>query len=59
MQIQDSYDEMKYTPRPGHSDFPAYIKYGGFADYRGSGRFSGRLTATMVMGGIYSAKNLV
>ena len=36
-----SYDEMKYTPRPGHSDYPAYLKYGGFADYRGSGRFSG------------------
>ena len=53
-----SYDEMKYTPRPGHSDFPAYIKYGGFADYRGSGRFSGRLTATMVMGGSIALKIL-
>ena len=27
------------------------VKYGGFADYRGSGRFSGRLTATLVMAG--------
>lgn len=53
-----SYDEIKKTPRPGHSDYPAYVKYGGFADYRGSGRFSGRLTATMVMGGAIALKIL-
>lgn len=53
-----SYEEIKNTPRPGHSDYPAYIKYGGFADYRGSGRFSGRLTATMVMGGAIALKIL-
>ena len=33
-------------------------KYGGYADYRGSGRFSGRLTATMVMGGAIAQKAL-
>ncbi|MER5174453.1 MAG: chorismate synthase [Candidatus Nitrosocosmicus sp.] len=53
-----SYDEIKNTPRPGHSDYPAYVKYGGFADYRGSGRFSGRLTATIVMGGAVALKIL-
>lgn len=53
-----AYEEIKNTPRPGHSDYPAYIKYGGFADYRGSGRFSGRLTATMVMGGAIALKIL-
>jgi chorismate synthase len=53
-----SYDEIKNTPRPGHSDYPAYLKYGGFADYRGSGRFSGRLTATLVMGGAVALKIL-
>jgi chorismate synthase len=53
-----SYDEIKNTPRPGHSDYPAFLKYGGFADYRGSGRFSGRLTATMVMGGAVALKIL-
>src|SRR4028118_1334353 len=53
-----SYEEIKNTPRPGHSDYPAYVKYGGFADYRGSGRFSGRLTATMVMGGAIALKIL-
>jgi chorismate synthase len=53
-----SYDEIRHTPRPGHSDYPAYLKYGGFADYRGSGRFSGRLTATIVMGGAIALKIL-
>jgi chorismate synthase len=53
-----SYDEIKNTPRPGHSDYPAFLKYGGFADYRGSGRFSGRLTATLVMGGAVALKIL-
>ncbi|MEJ7640691.1 MAG: chorismate synthase [Candidatus Nitrosocosmicus sp.] len=53
-----SYEDIKNIPRPGHSDYSAYIKYGGFADYRGSGRFSGRLTATMVMGGAIALKIL-
>ena len=52
------YDLIKTKPRPGHSDYPAMIKYGGFADYRGSGRFSGRLTATLVMAGAIAQKLL-
>ena len=52
------YDVIKNSPRPGHADYPSYIKYGGYADYRGSGRFSGRLTATMVMGGAIAQKLL-
>lgn len=34
--------------RPGTSDYPAKIKYQNYNDYRGSGHFSGRLTAPLV-----------
>jgi chorismate synthase len=44
--------------RPGHSDYPALIKYNQYNDYRGGGRFSGRLTATHVMGGAIARKLL-
>lgn len=53
-----TYEDIRFTPRPGHSDYTAFVKYGGFNDYRGSGRFSGRLTATIVMGGAVALKIL-
>ncbi|MFQ5940653.1 MAG: chorismate synthase [Nitrososphaerales archaeon] len=52
------YDQIKNTPRPGHADYPAMMKYGGFNDYRGGGRFSGRITATFVMAGAIAEKLL-
>lgn len=45
------YEEIKYTPRPGHADYPATIKYKGMNDYRGGGRFSGRMTIGLVIAG--------
>ncbi len=52
------YDGLDRMPRPGHSDYPAGVKYGGYNDVRGGGRFSGRLTATHVMGGAIAKKLL-
>ncbi len=52
------YENLIIKPRPGHSDYPAFIKYRGFNDYRGGGRFSGRLTATFVMAGAIARKLL-
>ena len=52
------YVERRWTPRPGHADLPAHMKYGGFNDYRGGGRFSGRITAGYVMAGAIAKKLL-
>ena len=52
------YEKMRFLPRPGHADYTAFIKYGGFNDFRGGGRFSGRITATFVMAGAVAKKLL-
>lgn len=57
-QNSSAYDELVTKMRPGHSDFPALVKYHFYNDYRGGGRFSGRLTATHVMGGAIARKLL-
>lgn len=45
------YDELRRTPRPGHADWPAQVKYGGNQDVAGGGHFSGRLTAPLCIAG--------
>lgn len=50
-QHSTDYDKLKFTPRPSHADYGAYVKYGGECDMRGGGPFSGRLTAPLCIGG--------
>ncbi len=52
------YYELRDKPRPGHADYTAKVRYGGFNDFRGGGRFSGRVTASLVMGGAVAKKIL-
>ncbi|SEW23701.1 chorismate synthase [Chitinophaga sp. YR573] len=52
------YEKLREFPRPGHADFVATAKYGGFEDYRGGGHFSGRLTLNLVAAGVIAKKIL-
>lgn len=52
------YTRIRFTPRPGHADYTAFVKYGGFSDYRGGGRFSGRITVSFVIAGAIAKKLL-
>jgi len=52
------YERIRFLLRPGHADYTAFIKYGGFNDFRGGGRFSGRITAGFVLAGAVAKKLL-
>jgi chorismate synthase len=52
------YEKQRDVPRPGHADFVAHHKYGGFEDYRGGGHFSARLTTGIVAAGVIAKKIL-
>lgn len=52
------YEKQRAVPRPGHADFVATKKFGGFEDFRGGGHFSGRLTVCLVAAGVIAKKLL-
>lgn len=52
------YEKQRAVPRPGHADFVAHKKFGGFEDFRGGGHFSGRLTLCLVAIGVVAKKIL-
>lgn len=54
--ISSDYDDFRNIPRPGHADFVAGKKFSGFADMRGSGHFSGRITWGLVAAGVLAKK---
>ncbi len=56
--VSSQYEKTRHLLRPGHADFTTRVKYGGYSDYRGGGRFSGRITASFVMAGAVARKLL-
>lgn len=52
----ENYKQIEAVPRPGHADFVAARKFGGFNDFRGGGHFSGRLTVGLVAAGVIAKK---
>lgn len=50
-QRSKDYSNLPDHPRPSHADYTAYVHYKGFADMRGGGHFSGRLTAPLCIAG--------
>ena len=48
---REPYDKLRDTPRPGHADYPARVRYGPEADLSGGGIFSGRMTVGLVVAG--------
>ena len=50
-QRSTDYEKTVKIPRPSHADFVAWEKYGDGYDYRGGGKFSGRMTAPMCIAG--------
>ncbi|MDR2937173.1 MAG: chorismate synthase [Rikenellaceae bacterium] len=54
----DDYERLSAHPRPGHADWVAGQKFGGYNDPRGGGHFSGRITLGLVAAGVLAKKIL-
>ncbi|HNF38425.1 MAG TPA: chorismate synthase [Chitinophagaceae bacterium] len=54
----EDYEKQRNIPRPGHADWVAHQKFGGYEDYRGGGHFSARLTTGIVAAGVIAKKLL-
>ncbi len=52
----EDYNQQRSIPRPGHADWVAHQKFGGYEDYRGGGHFSARLTTGLVAAGAIAKK---
>jgi chorismate synthase len=52
----EDYAKQRSIPRPGHADWVAHQKFGGYEDYRGGGHFSARLTTGLVAAGAIAKK---
>ena len=55
---REPYDRLSDTPRPGHADYPARVRYGPGADLSGGGIFSGRMTVGLVIAGAIAKRLL-
>ncbi len=53
------YENLRYVPRPGHADFPAWVKWGGRNDIFGGGHFSARIMAPLTAAGGIALQILV
>lgn len=56
--LSNDYRNLVTHPRPSHADWVARQKFHGYADYRGGGHFSGRLTLGLVVAGTVAKKIL-
>ena len=56
--LSGDYRNLVTHPRPSHADWVAQQKFHGYADYRGGGHFSGRLTLGLVVAGVVAKKIL-
>ncbi|RJS72508.1 MAG: chorismate synthase [Candidatus Syntrophoarchaeum sp. WYZ-LMO15] len=53
------YRDVKDVIRPGHAEYTFFVKYGGFADWCGAGRASGRETVGRVAAGAVAKQILL